>query len=857
MKKLFLSLFALLLLGSTAFVQATDYYYRGNQNGWGATLLTPSSDGYYAYLAALSYANNGNQNNEFKIALSADGWDYNCYYASPGFNSTDITNMNNSSNSWGNGDENNAIYNESDFYILVYFPNTDLNPSENPIICASTTLPGNSEPVASFTFPAGTTIYYDFTEYNDGVNLYNSDWNNEWKANVSSIISKELSSEWTLNSASPLFKSGASSWSIVTCSTLPTEGQNMLVSADGVNYYWDTYSGDPIEPTPVTYTVAGSSEAAFGTGWDPANTDNDMTLVGETYQWSKSDIELAAGTVSFKVCQDHAWTYAWPTANYDLSIPENGIYTITISFNASTEEIVATATKTEDAEIIPNVWIHGDFYGDWATSEAFNIEEGNESASLTINLTAGTYKFGMRIAESSNWTANGYVFKRAYNSAEVTGSGTECELQADVEGDYTFTWTYATNTLAITYPDATVQTYHLYVRNLTKWSAFNVYAWGTEQYFGDWPGKAAADNTAEIDGISYNVYDFEAIEGATIEMNLIFHQDNADENRQLLTPTEARNCTITVADIAAWEGASAVKRFRPYMPMEHVYGYQFDEFGTVGEEEWPGAELTADSEGWYEFIIKKGRAVVFSINEGAIQTGDIAYTDEDPVADECVVWQGETSVYEEKTYMTTSADCDADLPVTYTRSSLTIGNYGTICLPFDAIKVEGAALFSIDGKDGEDGTGIFLKEENQLLKGVPYIFLAEADHLTVYYWEGQDFEPSPDNLYTSNGLVGYISDAGNYTVTPNAHNFILYNNGLYFVDSDAQIYTNRAYIDWSNVPVAGPSGAPRRYIGIHQMPTGMENVQSDYVQCTKFMENGQLFIMFKGTKYNAQGQTIK
>ena len=93
MKKVLTLFTALIWLGSMSFVQA-DYYYRGNQNGWDATLMTPSTDGYYAYFSALGYSNNGNKNNEFKIALTADGWDYNCSIASAGFNSTDIADMN-------------------------------------------------------------------------------------------------------------------------------------------------------------------------------------------------------------------------------------------------------------------------------------------------------------------------------------------------------------------------------------------------------------------------------------------------------------------------------------------------------------------------------------------------------------------------------------------------------------------------------------------------------------------------------------------------------------------------------------------------------------------------------------------
>jgi hypothetical protein len=39
--------------------------------------------------------------------------------------------------------------------------------------------------------------------------------------------------------------------------------------------------------------------------------------------------------------------------------------------------------------------------------------------------------------------------------------------------------------------------------------------------------------------------------------------------------------------------------------------------------------------------------------------------------------------------------------------------------------------------------------------------------------------------------------------------------------------------------------------------TGIDNVQSDNVQCTKVIRDGQLYLMYKGTTYNAQGQLVK
>jgi hypothetical protein len=178
MKK-FLTLFTVLtILGSIMTVKAVDYYYRGNQNGWNATLMTTSTDGYYAYISALSYSNNGNSNNNFKISLTDDSWDYNCSIASPGFNGTDVTNMNSSSNSWSDGDWNNAIYHTSDYYVLVYFPNTAINSSSSPVMCASTTLPNTPHPTYTVvgTVPGldwnASDTNFDMTE-NAGVYTFN------------------------------------------------------------------------------------------------------------------------------------------------------------------------------------------------------------------------------------------------------------------------------------------------------------------------------------------------------------------------------------------------------------------------------------------------------------------------------------------------------------------------------------------------------------------------------------------------------------------------------------------------------------------------------------------------------------
>ncbi len=45
--------------------------------------------------------------------------------------------------------------------------------------------------------------------------------------------------------------------------------------------------------------------------------------------------------------------------------------------------------------------------------------------------------------------------------------------------------------------------------------------------------------------------------------------------------------------------------------------------------------------------------------------------------------------------------------------------------------------------------------------------------------------------------------------------------------------------------------------GTPDTPGAVGQVPSDQVQCTKFIRNGQLYIMYKGTMYDVQGRIIK
>ena len=265
---------------------------------------------------------------------------------------------------------------------------------------------------------------------------------------------------WLSDSASTINGRTSAAEPIVQTYTLASDQDSLLLGRYGNTGMFVTLlkvTRALVPPTPEhTYTVAGGSDVLFGTTWDPTNTANDMALVEGLYTWEKSELTLAAGNIGFKVCEDHAWTTAYPAQNYELAIAEAGIYTVTITFNAETKEVAAVATKTGEAVVVPTVAMHGNFLGSWADTENFAIAQDNASASLTLTLAEGNYEFGMRIGGSGNWTANGANLTREANSTNLAEGSGNMHIAADVTGDYVFTYTYETQVLEVVYPDAPV-----------------------------------------------------------------------------------------------------------------------------------------------------------------------------------------------------------------------------------------------------------------------------------------------------------------------------------------------------------------------------------------------------------------
>lgn len=285
-------LLSTMLIGTVSTVNAVDiqYYYRGSDNKWGATAMTQSTDGKYFYIQS------SNATNQFKIAKSITTHDYGYTYVKAGFNNTDVKNIGDY------GKDNCYVWQSGTYYILVYVPNTDINTTNDPIICASTTLPQATAPVAdSVTLTASP----ETVKVGNSVTL-TAVANNPASANLRYTFTK--TSDGGANETQNNDKL------TVTPTAAGTYKYKVTVSADG-------YS--PVTSTEVSFTVTDSVKyyicGRFNTTWhEPSANDpqfvEDESNPGLFYYETGETIADLSGTISETYGDTPKYFYIYKTA---------------------------------------------------------------------------------------------------------------------------------------------------------------------------------------------------------------------------------------------------------------------------------------------------------------------------------------------------------------------------------------------------------------------------------------------------------------------------------------------------------------------------------------------------------------
>ena len=212
----------------------------------------------------------------------------------------------------------------------------------------------------------------------------------------------------------------------------------LVVNADGTLTLSYTKAETPVVPE-ATYIIAGSG--MFGAEWDPANTENQMTLNADGL-YEKVYTNVAAGSYEFKVT-DGSWSNSWGngTANYSITVEEES--NVTILFNAE--------TKTIEVKQEPVTALSTDYYLVGYLNNADysgNNYKFDKSGKLTVKFNATSYVM------IKNAAGKIYYFKTYCTATTGTLYGSGASEKMNVPGGLDLTFTLAENadgTLTLSY----------------------------------------------------------------------------------------------------------------------------------------------------------------------------------------------------------------------------------------------------------------------------------------------------------------------------------------------------------------------------------------------------------------------
>ncbi len=201
--------------------------------------------------------------------------------------------------------------------------------------------------------------------------------------------------------------------------------------------------------------------------------------------------------------------------------------------------------------------------------------------------------------------------------------------------------------------------------------------------------------------------------------------------------------------------------------------------------------------------------------------------------------------------------------------TVTDAGMATLVLPFNVPELpDGVEAYTLSN----DGTNeIVATEVNALEADKPVLIIANAGTYTfVSEWGG-----NADIQYKSTWSVGTYANGslnGNYadpfTLYPSSeagtNHYILQKHGeetafYQVLEGSVTVNPYSAFLTCGyNASTAGPKTAPMRIVFRENTTTGVDNIESAKIGgSTKFLRNGQLYILRNGVEYNVNGQMTK
>ena len=457
-------------------------------------------------------------------------------------------------------------------------------------------------------------------------------------------------------------------------------------------------------------------------------------------------------------------------------------------------------------------------------------------------------QFGLKDSEN----ASAWITGRDQSLSNVELSGDNVCFTMPCKANVTISYNTSTSKIyvQVSIPNPVVLT--VYITN----SAY-IYAYGGNYLFNNgWPGKEAT-STETVGGIKYYKQTINVQSGTSV--NLVFNNNDNSKSEDL--------------SLGAISSATTVKYF---IDSECRIPYLAGSFDMTGST-WNWLPMrdgqivkamaasksyefkiafkgyhnnNSANDTWKGHNVESTKATITSETTDAVSlnTTDWGSTDEigfkTTIAGNytfALAWNGSTP------------EVSVAYPTTYTRTGLSENKWGTICLPVASSAVSGATIYEITGKS-TDGKSLYVSpiaDNNALVKGVPYIFKAAGETLTVTLDNTQFEETAGD----ANGLVGNYTEGATIS---GAENYVIQNNNVVNVSTNTvNLHANTAYIVLGSV---SPTLAPGRpVLEIPMSPNNATNIEAIDASenAVKYIQDGKLYILRDGVTYDAIGRIVK
>jgi hypothetical protein len=205
-----------------------------------------------------------------------------------------------------------------------------------------------------------------------------------------------------------------------------------------------------------------------------------------------------------------------------------------------------------------------------------------------------------------------------------------------------------------------------------------------------------------------------------------------------------------------------------------------------------------------------------------------------------------------------AANIGNTVDVVIERSFTANDGYYTLCVPFNmpaSVIGKAYSLGTITEHVAGEGININLKEENELSAGMPYLVLPKEDmsELVVENVTIAEDDIAGQGVSNEEGTV-YIFFQGYYSASGQTNG-----STEYYVGNEGYLYNG--VVDIRGLcglfTITDKNGDPlkvrARVVTREDAATGFENITNGENTTIKVIENGQLFIIRNGEKFNAQG----